>query len=110
MKALNTLISRHFRDHHPAEFYAGHLGISATHLNRIVKAATGQSINALIANRLIDQAKRDLVFTSAHIKQIAYDLGFNDPAYFSRFFTKEFWIDTAPVSCGAGQRSWQSDG
>lgn len=89
MKALDSLVNRHLRDHHPAEFYAGHLGISVTHLNRIVKATTGQSTNSLIAGRLIDQAKRDLVFTSAHIKQIAYDLGFNDPAYFSRFFTKE---------------------
>jgi AraC family transcriptional activator of pobA len=89
MRALQTLVNRHFRDHHPAEFYASHLGISPTHLNRIVKAATGQSTNTLIASRLIDQAKRDLVFTSANIKQIAYDLGFNDPAYFSRFFTKE---------------------
>ncbi len=89
MKALQTLVGRHFRDHHPAEFYASHLGVSTTHLNRIVKATTGQSTNNLIASRLIDQAKRDLVFTSANIKQIAYDLGFNDPAYFSRFFTKE---------------------
>jgi AraC family transcriptional activator of pobA len=32
MKALQTLLNRHFRDHHPAEFYAGRLGISATHL------------------------------------------------------------------------------
>ncbi|UXN67530.1 helix-turn-helix domain-containing protein (plasmid) [Phyllobacterium sp. A18/5-2] len=89
MKALQTLVNRHFRDHHPAQFYADHLGISPTHLNRIAKATTGQSTNNLIAGRLIEQAKRDLVFTSAKIKQIAYDLGFNDPAYFSRFFTKE---------------------
>ncbi|PSH68770.1 AraC family transcriptional regulator [Phyllobacterium brassicacearum] len=89
MKALDALVNRHLRDHHPAEFYAGHLGISVTHLNRIVKAATGQSTNALVASRLIDQAKRDLVFTTTHIKQIAYDLGFNDPAYFSRFFTRQ---------------------
>ncbi|QND54615.1 helix-turn-helix domain-containing protein (plasmid) [Phyllobacterium sp. 628] len=89
LKLLQTLVHRHFREHHPAEFYAGHLGLSATHLNRIVKAATGQSTNGLIAGRLIDQAKRDLVFTSASVKQVAYDLGFADPAYFTRFFTKE---------------------
>ena len=92
MKALQTLVNRHFRDHHPAQFYADHLGISPTHLNRIAKATTGQSTNNLIAGRLIEQAKRDLVFTSAKIKQIAYDLGFNDPAYFSRFFTKEIGL------------------
>jgi AraC family transcriptional activator of pobA len=92
MKALQTLVNRHFRDHHPAQFYADQLGISPTHLNRIAKATTGQSTNNLIAGRLIEQAKRDLVFTSAKIKQIAYDLGFNDPAYFSRFFTKEIGL------------------
>lgn len=89
LKLLNIMVNRHFREHRPAEFYAGHLGLSATHLNRIVKAATGQSTNGLLARRLADQAKRDLVFTSASIKQIAYDLGFADPAYFTRFFTRE---------------------
>lgn len=89
MQALDTLVNRHLRDHRPAAFYASHLGISVTHLNRIVKAATGQSTNALMSSRLTEQAKRDLVFTTTNIKQIAYDLGFNDPAYFSRFFTKE---------------------
>lgn len=89
LKLLQTLVNQHFRNHHPAEFYAAHLGLSATHLNRIVKTATGQSTNGLLVGRLVDQAKRDLVFTSASIKQIAYDLGFADPAYFTRFFTKE---------------------
>lgn len=89
LKLLNIMVNRHFREHHPAEFYASRLGLSATHLNRIVKAATGQSTNGLLARRLVDQAKRDLVFTSASVKQIAYDLGFADPAYFTRFFTRE---------------------
>ncbi|MBA8881933.1 helix-turn-helix domain-containing protein [Phyllobacterium myrsinacearum] len=89
LKFLHIMVNRHFREHHPAEFYANRLNLSATHLNRIVKAATGQSTNGLLAGRLVDQAKRDLVFTSASVKQIAYDLGFTDPAYFTRFFTKE---------------------
>ena len=90
MKALQTLVNRHFRDHHPAQFYAGHLGISPTHLNRIVKATTGQSTNDLIAGRpRLIKPSATWYSPPAKIKQIAYDLGFNDPAYFSRFFTKE---------------------
>ena len=59
------------------------------YLAQVEKLRTDAAECALIRDLATDQAKRDLVFTSAKIKQIAYDLGFNDPAYFSRFFTKE---------------------
>lgn len=85
---LKGLIHRHFRDHRPVSFYAGELGLSLTHLNRLVRAATGAAPSDLIAAKLIDEAKRDLIFSRAPIQDISYRLGFSDPAYFSRFFTK----------------------
>jgi AraC family transcriptional activator of pobA len=89
MELLNGLIQQHLRSHRPAAFYAGELGVSATHLNRIVKAATGQGTHEMIAHRLTDEAKRELVFTFGSVQEISYRLGFADPAYFSRFFLKQ---------------------
>lgn len=86
---LNELIAGHFREHLPVEFYARELGISVTHLNRITKAQTGKTMNDLLSEKIVSQAKRDLVFTVMTAQEIAYALGFADPAYFTRFFARE---------------------
>ncbi|MDB5526143.1 MAG: AraC family transcriptional regulator [Rhizobium sp.] len=86
---LNELIGGHYREHLPVEFYANKLGVSVTHLNRITKAQTGRTMNELLSDRIISQAKRDLVFTISTAQEIAYTLGFADPAYFTRFFSRE---------------------
>lgn len=89
MEHLNSLIQQHFLGQKPARFYAGELGISPTHLNRIVKAATGLTAHAYIGRKLIDEAKRELVFTDMPAQEIGQRLGFADPAYFSRYFLRE---------------------
>lgn len=89
MEHLNSLIQQHFRDQKPANFYAQELGVSPTHLNRIVKAASGLTAHAYIARKRIDEARRDLVFTDRPAQEIALRLGFADPAYFSRAFLRE---------------------
>ncbi|MDQ0322354.1 AraC family transcriptional activator of pobA [Pararhizobium capsulatum DSM 1112] len=86
MERLAELIHQHFRDHKPASFYAAAIGLSPTHLNRIVKAATGRSTHMLIEEKLLQEAKRELLFTRLPVQAIGYRLGFSDPAYFSRFF------------------------
>jgi AraC family transcriptional activator of pobA len=86
---LNGLIGAHFRKHLPVEFYARELGVSVTHLNRITKAQTGRTMNELLSDKIILQAKRALVFTVSTAQEIAYGLGFADPAYFTRFFSRE---------------------
>jgi AraC family transcriptional activator of pobA len=86
---LNRLVGAHFREHLPVEFYARELGVSVTHLNRITKAQTGRTMNELLSDKIILQAKRDLVFTIQTAQEIAYALGFSDPAYFTRFFSRE---------------------
>jgi AraC family transcriptional activator of pobA len=86
---LQGLIQRHFRSHKPAAFYAESLGISPAHLSRIVRSKTGHGAHELITRKLLDEAKRELVFTFATVQEISYRLGFADPAYFSRFFVKQ---------------------
>ncbi len=88
MEHLNGLIQQHFRSQKPAQFYAREIGISPTHLNRVVKAATGLTAHAYIARKLIDEAKRALVFTEAPAQEIGLALGFADAAYFSRSFLR----------------------
>jgi AraC family transcriptional regulator, transcriptional activator of pobA len=89
LDALLALLHREVRQHRPASYYARALGISTTHLARIVKAKTGLSTQSLIAQRLLEEAQRELLFTPDSVQGAAYRLGFADPAYFSRFFTRQ---------------------
>jgi AraC family transcriptional activator of pobA len=98
IELLTDLVQRHFRSRKPASFYAEALGISPTHLNRIVRQVTGRGAHELIARKLVDEAKRELVFTFASVQEIGDRLGFPDPAYFSRFFLKQ---------TGATPRAWR---
>jgi AraC family transcriptional activator of pobA len=89
IEQLTALVQQHFRSQRPASFYAAALGISPTHLNRIVKTVTGQTAHAFIGRKLLDEAKRELVFTRTSAQEIGLRLGFADPAYFSRFFLQK---------------------
>ncbi|MBP2443926.1 AraC family transcriptional activator of pobA [Rhizobium leguminosarum] len=88
MEMLSELVQQHFRSHKPASFYARELGVSPTHLTRIVRSMTGSTPHELIAGKLVEEAKRQLVFTMGSVQEIGFRLGFADPAYFSRFFLK----------------------
>jgi len=85
---FQSLIDLHFIDHWSVSDYARKLAISATHLSRVTRRATGRSASGLIEDRVIREARRNLVYTSLTVSQIAYALGFEDPAYFSRVFTR----------------------
>ncbi len=68
--------------------YALMLNISEVYLNEAVKGATGLNVSTYIRNRLMIQAKRQLAYSSLASKEIAYNLGYEDYAYFSRLFKK----------------------
>ena len=86
---LLSLIARHIREPQKAEFYAKKLGLSETHLNRLVRSVSGLSLQRLIAKRQIEIAQQELIFTVSSVQMIAEGLGFADPAYFNRFFKRE---------------------
>lgn len=88
VETLATLIAAHFREHRPVTFYAQAIGVSAAHLNRLARTATGLSVQGLAARHLMEAARRDLIFTPTPVQAIAYSLGFADPAYFNRFFRR----------------------
>lgn len=89
-KALQfiELVNKHYNEHKGISFYADILGITTTRLNRILQMVLNQSPYEFLANRLVLEAKRNIRYTSMNANQIAYNLGFKDPAYFSRFFKK----------------------
>lgn len=90
--AFRALVDRHFRRRLPVAYYAARLGTSQTHLNRICRAAFQDSALGVIDRRVVLEATRALTFTMVSVKEIAASLGFDDPAYFSRFFTKHVGV------------------
>ncbi|MDB5015402.1 MAG: AraC family transcriptional regulator [Mucilaginibacter sp.] len=71
------------------DFYAGKLGISSKRLNQILKDKLDKTGMQLIHDRIILEAKRLIIHSESTIKAIAYELGFSDRPYFSRFFKKQ---------------------
>ncbi|WP_316804243.1 helix-turn-helix transcriptional regulator [Pedobacter nototheniae] len=68
--------------------YATRLNVSAAYLNECVKQVTGFPVSHHIQQRVILETKRLLFHTNKSVKEIAADLGYDDPAYFSRLFKK----------------------
>lgn len=82
------LLEMHFRAHNSVSFYADALGVTADHLSRTCRTTTGTGALDLMHDRVVLEARRLLAYTPASINAIAEELGFDDPAYFSRFFNK----------------------
>lgn len=86
---FRDLIHKHYRENLRLEDYASMMAVSQAQLRAACVAATGLSPTKMIHARIITEAKRNLIFGSMSIEQIAYGLGFMDAAYFTRFFRKE---------------------
>jgi AraC family transcriptional activator of pobA len=87
--SLRELLEENFRGQRLLGFYAEKLAMTPDRLNDHVKRATGVTAGHLIRQRLLTEAKRQLVFTTEPIHEIAYSLGFSDPSHFTRFFRKQ---------------------
>jgi AraC family transcriptional activator of pobA len=87
-RRFRRMVDRTFREQWPIARLAREIGVSADRLHAICHDAVGKSPRALLHERLILEAKRNLRYTALPISAIAFDLGFRDQAYFSRFFTK----------------------
>jgi AraC-like DNA-binding protein len=86
LKTLKDAIEEHFRSKHSPGEYARHLNITTKALNRLSKTFFNRTLTGLIAERIMIEAKRELYLTSKSVKVIAYELGFKDEFYFSRWF------------------------
>jgi AraC-like DNA-binding protein len=79
----------HFREKHNVADYADLLHIAPKTLTHKFKNLNLDSPNQFIINRILLEAKRLLFYTDKAVKEIAYDLGYEDPAYFNRLFTNK---------------------
>lgn len=89
MRAFKKAVDQTFKKEHSTSYYANELHITPDHLNRTVKSKIGKTAKEYVQARIITEAKRLLYFTEESTKEIAYDLGFNEPANFSAFFKKQ---------------------
>jgi AraC family transcriptional regulator, transcriptional activator of pobA len=86
LRQLKEMIELHFKTKHSGGEYAELLNVSIKTLGRIVKNHFQKTLTEIISERIIMEAKRELNLSSRSIKEIAYDLGFNDEYHFSRYF------------------------
>lgn len=93
--AFRDLVEHRFRQTRRVSDYAADLGVSHTHLNRVCREVFGQAALAVIEQRIAVEARRQLLFTTLTIKQIGAQLGYDDPAYFTRYMTRLFGVSPA---------------
>ena len=89
VEALRGLLEESFQTERYLAFYAERLSMTPDRLNDHVKRATGVTVGHLIRQRVLTEAKRQLVFTNRAIQDVAYDLSFADPSHFARFFKQQ---------------------
>jgi AraC family transcriptional activator of pobA len=82
------LLEENFIHQQPVSWYARKIGITAAHLNVLCRHAVNQSALQLIHERVLLEARRNLIYTSMTVSVVSHMLGFSDPAYFTRFFKR----------------------
>lgn len=83
-----ALVEKQYANHHSVSDYASQLGVSPKSLTKRLHLHGYPTPTTIIRDRIVLQAKRALRFTEKTVKEIAFDLGFEDPAYFTRYFKK----------------------
>jgi len=87
-KDFSVLVEQNYKKLHSVTDYANRLGLSPKSLTKHFNKIGSQTPSDFIKNRIILEAKRQLIYSNDSVKEIAYGLGFNDAAYFTRFFKK----------------------
>lgn len=87
-EAFLKLTKEHFKTWKQPAQYASALSVSVAHLNDTVKSLTGSPVSVHIQEASIMEAKRLLYFTDNSVKEIAYQVGYEEPVYFGKLFKK----------------------
>ncbi|WP_298740716.1 AraC family transcriptional regulator [uncultured Chitinophaga sp.] len=86
--SFRQLLTAHYKTLKSPADYAGKLNLSLSYLNETVKANTGFPVSYWIQQETMLEARRLLYYSKISVKEIAYQLGYEDPTYFSRVFKK----------------------
>ncbi len=87
-RQFHVAVEHHFREQWTVADYGRHLHLTANHLNDTVQEQTGHSAGEVIRRRRLLDAQRLLLHSDLNVAEIAYQLGFQDPSYFGRFFRR----------------------
>ncbi|MGZ3726505.1 MAG: helix-turn-helix domain-containing protein [Pseudobdellovibrio sp.] len=88
LEGFIDLVEANFKEEHEVEFYAKKLKTTSKAITMRVQRSLGKSARTLIKDRCLLEAKRLLAYSNFVISDIGYELGFDDPNYFSRFFKR----------------------
>lgn len=88
IRPFKQLLEKRFATDHMVSDYAAELAVTSDYLNKTLKSLTGVSAKDHIQNKLIIEAKRSLIFSDISNKELAFYLGFEEPAHFNNFFKK----------------------
>ena len=100
---FKSLVDDKFKEWHKVKDYASEIHISPKHLSQTVKNISGKVAKTHIQDRLLLEAKRLLLHTNLSIKEIAFQIGFDEPLHFSSFFKKNAGI--SPSSYRGGKQT-----
>lgn len=87
--AFKRIVERDYRQQPGATAIAKEIGMNAEAMNRVVSKFSGMNAKEYILRRLLLEAKRHLFYDDCPVKELAYNLGFSDPNYFSRLFKRK---------------------
>ncbi len=86
---FRNMLETEFTHMHTVQEYADKLNVAVRTLNKAVKDNTGISPLAFINDRIMIEAKRQVRYTNQMVKEVAFNLGFEDPSYFVKFFKRQ---------------------
>lgn len=102
-RRFEVALEQYFRSERSAGGYALLMDVDPRALNDASRKFAGLTTGELIRDRILTEAKRQLLRNSVGIKELCYELGFEDPAYFTRFFRKHIGCAPADFRKSAGE-------
>jgi len=87
-REFKIVIEKKYKKEHSVQYYAEILNTQPRSLNAVSREYAGRSAGEMIQDRILLEAQRYLYHETKNVKEIGYELGFDDPAYFTRFFKK----------------------
>lgn len=82
-------VRNNFEHNYPLSHFANILSTTEIKLNELAKLHAGKTAQNVMYGLITSEAKRLLTYGDLSVKEVAYQLGFNDPFYFSNFFKKQ---------------------
>jgi len=86
VKNFKDIVELHYKEWHQVKDYADALNVTPNYLNEVIRSAIDTSAKDFIQSRIILEAKRMVLFTGKSSKEVGFELGFEDPSHFSKFF------------------------